>query len=381
MSLLTLPNELLLDIMDMLGDDESSINNLAQTNSHLFFLLNDRLYSHNAACHESSALLWGVHRDNAQTVLRSIRRGANLNTQSKDRQTPLVLAALANRGHFISFLVDKGANPNIADMWGNTVLSLTVKKGDLGCVQFLLDHGAAPNFVLHNGEGPLHTPGISEQMARLLLVKGADPNQADELDITPLQLATMRGSVEIAQLLLEFHAHPSPQDSKGLTPLFYAITRRHVAIARLLLEAGADPDTRNHRGETALIHAASMGLDKETSLLLSHAADVNAACRWNETALHRAAERGDIEVALHLLKAGASVDMVDAGMETAFRRAVSMSKGHMARLLLTWDTDVKYRRYFARRPFHRWGEARPAELLMARGVNPQRVVTQFSHLD
>ena len=90
-----------------------------------------------------------------------------------------------------------------------------------------------------------------------LLAKGAKPDIKDADGNTPLILATQMGYAEGADLLLKRRATVDSINSRGETPLIIATQQRDVAMVRLLLAAGANPrKTDRAAGLSALDYAA-----------------------------------------------------------------------------------------------------------------------------
>jgi ankyrin repeat protein len=75
-----------------------------------------------------------------------------------------------------------------------------------------------------------------------LLNKGADPNLAGKNGDTPLIVASRIGFDEAIGWLLSLGAKVDGANKMGETALITAVQQRQTPIVRLLLEAGADPD-------------------------------------------------------------------------------------------------------------------------------------------
>ena len=92
-----------------------------------------------------------------------------------------------------------------------------------------------------------------------LTQKGANPNIDDKNGVTPLTLASNLGWVEGVERLLKAGARVDDPNAAGETPLIAAIHRRDVAMVRLLLANGADPDRNDNSGRSARDYAQLMG--------------------------------------------------------------------------------------------------------------------------
>ena len=89
-----------------------------------------------------------------------------------------------------------------------------------------------------------------------LLNKGADPNVAGKGGDTPLIAASRVGFEEAAEWLLALGAKVDGTNKMGETPLIVAVQQRQIPAVRLLLKAGADPDkTDNAAGYSARNYA------------------------------------------------------------------------------------------------------------------------------
>jgi len=80
---------------------------------------------------------------------------------------------------------------------------------------------------------------------RFLLERGANPNVASGVErggLTPLRMAVREGNCELARLLLAHGAEADMPDAAGKKPLYDAVVNGRVDLLRLLVDHGADMD-------------------------------------------------------------------------------------------------------------------------------------------
>jgi uncharacterized protein len=80
-----------------------------------------------------------------------------------------------------------------------------------------------------------------------LLQRGANPNLADKKGTTPLMLATQLGWVDGIDTLVKRKASVDQTNRSGETALILAVQLRNAEAVRALLKAGANPDKRDSR--------------------------------------------------------------------------------------------------------------------------------------
>lgn len=91
-----------------------------------------------------------------------------------------------------------------------------------------------------------------------LLQRGANPNLADKEGLTPLMLATNLRFADGAKLLLDKNADVDQTNNSGETALIRAVQLRDPEMVRVLLNAGADPDkTDTIAGQSARDYAGN----------------------------------------------------------------------------------------------------------------------------
>ena len=102
-----------------------------------------------------------------------------------------------------------------------------------------------------------------------LVGKGARPDLQDQRGVTALSLAAQLGWIDGAELLLKYGASADLPNSRGETPLILAVQRRDLPMARLLLSKGANPKrTDSAAGLSAIDYAARDGARSAAMLKL-----------------------------------------------------------------------------------------------------------------
>ena len=243
----------------------------------------------------------------------SKRHHVNLNHREPGGETFLIAAIRADQPEIVRILLTHGADPNLSEFTAGDgrndqpmddtplaaavnldsieMVRLLIQHGvrlaehpdaldaspSIEMIRFLLDHGAAIDGRDDNGATYLHTAVNNEEIediARLLIERGANVNVPDKDGATPLFRVA---SVKIARLLIERGANVNAADREGLTPLHLAVTEGlGIELARLLVLRGADVNARNRAGHTPLDLVVVDAFDQDLALfLVAHGARVN----------------------------------------------------------------------------------------------------------
>jgi len=145
--------------------------------------------------------------------LRELATGdaALVNSLSTDGATPLGLAAFFGQREAVEFLLDHGAQ-----------------------IDMRATNPAFPFTPLHSAMSAGH-----KAIAGLLLARGADVNVREGGGMTVLHEAAGQGNLEYLQMLLERGANPSAKTDDGKLPEDFARERKFAAVVELLERARA----------------------------------------------------------------------------------------------------------------------------------------------
>jgi ankyrin repeat protein len=326
---------------------------------------------------------------NARSTIRDYRRVATAESRAKalDRGgfTPLLYAARENCRECVDILIRHKADVDLGDPTDVSPLSVAMLNANWDIAKRLVEAGADVNHWDWFGRAPLHiavenmriannanpldvdhpNEATGKELVKMLLDRGANPNQqqhvgatglgaAADRGLTPFLIACGTGDIELVKLMLERGANPKLATSDGRGPIIMAVSSRArrspfglpddpiedegdesasrpnpvADLVTLLAEHGADVKltAKVHflartRGGTALHYVVRTGGNRKLiRTLLDLGADINAKDEDGLTALDYAMGRGYVPflampqppnqaLSAHLRSLGANVEL------------------------------------------------------------------------
>jgi ankyrin repeat protein len=213
----------------------------------------------------------GIEAGDAETVNRFLQDGINPNKKNKNALSgqnrvdtrPIIAAVKADKLEIVKILLAHGADINARNYFQETALHYAAKKGNLNMIIYLIDRGAEINVADTAGNTPLtavltYGKTIGDQnnlnIIKLLIEKGADLNVKTASGETPLIIAIKKcfDKPELPQLLIAKGADVNFKNINGDTPLHISASNNNLKLVLLLIDSGADINVKNNNYETPL---------------------------------------------------------------------------------------------------------------------------------
>lgn len=229
----------------------------------------------NAANEEgTTALMWASTRG-LEWVNLLLDRGANVRAADLQGFTALMVAGgYSGMLPVMSRLISAGADVNALTTNGWSALRDAVKSGDTGKVRLLLERGAVLLVSPRNSNRMMMLSVTQDDTAMLgLLLDRGLPVDHAQGGYTGLMSASAHRLEGPLRLLLSRGADPNQVERRGgLTPLMYAALQDpgHDRLVRELLKAGAKVEMKSTEGLTALDYARKYGHKHLAAALVSN---------------------------------------------------------------------------------------------------------------
>ncbi|KAH6675716.1 ankyrin repeat-containing domain protein, partial [Halenospora varia] len=295
-------------------------------------------------------LLWALQGRHQTVAVLLIESGADVDVADDNGRPPIIYALEAGNIDFGKLLLNAGADVNASFSFDvkvphrRSLLFWSIMRGYAMFAELLLTHGADTNTEDTETERTPLAKAIEqerEDIVRLLLVHGANPNFLGGSDRSPLSRACECGHNAIVLMLLDAGGNINSVDASGWTPLSWAIQKGLLLVTDLLLQKGADFNSTDQSGNTPLSKAVRNGHDRILQLFLNRGGDPNAVDNSRQTLLSLAARNGHLAVMRVLLGRSAKVESKDFLGQSPLIWASREGQAVAAKLLLENKANVR----------------------------------------
>lgn len=360
MTLLNLPNELIVSIANYLNQSEL-LSRFARTNRHVYSLVMPLLYQHNikyGGCSGIKVQLTPLETKDftswcfthAEEDLEEYNNPSNLTTPEG---LPIpVTDKIRTRDVVISRFIEYGVNIDSLrlDEFDQRQAEYDQEEYEEQAKTLLLYHGALRNslavFLLVKHGADVHvSSGYEDRTAlyqaaiggcakiiRFLIQKGVDVNARDWEAKTPLHFAADNGHIAAIRLLFENGADINAQDELGYTPLHLMMMNGKPApdswcipALKVMLELGPHTELGVFEDNKTPLHIAILNQrddDFMEILIESGRMDLNSRTVSGRTPLSCCVERGGMGVFMMLVKAGADIHTRDEDGRSILQNAL-----------------------------------------------------------
>lgn len=215
------------------------------------------------------AVYGGIRCSDIETIdqmAKWLNGGGDINSREVSIfwETPLILQAIKGNTDVVKYLINKGANFNIADDYNATPFERICQYGHEDLFDYFVE-------TLHvNIDGTTHSPiGRACNCGQINIVKkllnlGA---KIDGQDYHAIHSACYGGGnsnnpVELVNHLILHGADLNVQTKKGKTPLHLAVAAENLNIIEKLLVMNVDTTIVNNEGQTAFENIYSKSLNR-----------------------------------------------------------------------------------------------------------------------
>ncbi|XP_056325529.1 protein phosphatase 1 regulatory subunit 16A [Danio aesculapii] len=176
--------------------------------------------------------------------------GANVNACDSELWTPLHAAATCGHTDLVQMLIEAGADLLAVNADGNMPYDLCEDEATLELIEMIMAEQGITQERIDECRGAKERVMLID--LREMVTNGADLNVKDEQGATMLHVAAANGYISVGELLLEHRLSPDERDADGWTPLHAAACWGQIQMVELLVAHGASLNAKSELDETPL---------------------------------------------------------------------------------------------------------------------------------
>lgn len=276
-----------------------------------------KLLVSNGACLESidkytNTILHVAAKSGSKEMIQFIIANSkqNIDTQNDFGQTPLHIAAEAQRDEIIKLLVLKQADIKLNNCYGNNTLHYIASYGSSELFEYLIERGAELNSTNNKDETPFYIASKRNDLDLLKVLVDKGANIVDSGCVT-LRNAAKFGFTKIVEYLIELSVDINSKNRLNETPLNYAVYGKQEETIKLLIRKNAQFEKVGFTGDTILHCVVPFGTRELIEFIIDNGIDIDIQNKYGQTSLHLAAFQGSKVVVSLFISKGANIHSVD----------------------------------------------------------------------
>ena len=282
----------------------------------------------------------------SQLVKLFIEHGLKIDKLDNNGDTTLEKEIEAKNYENVEFLIECGANVNLKNEHGRTVLSKEILKGaaNYRMIDFLIRNGADIN-ILDNDQF-----SIIDYLVELVLIQ---KGFKDALYSRFHDEVLGQDYTSLLKKILSFRPDLSKVRANGKNSLFDVVIYNDLELLKILVNYGVNVNTKDKEGNTPLTVLVESGLsiDKEDTkekdlflerlvFFLKFKVDVNIQDNLGQTVFHKAVMANDLIVVEKLLTKKANLSLKDKQGRTALHHTQWNGNYKIARWLISAGSNI-----------------------------------------
>jgi len=313
-----------------------------------FYIVNSILtgaYTNAISKEEWRDFFKSVSSGDARGMNAGFKKGIHIDMPNRLGRTAFMTAVLKDHKPLIKILLERGANLNLQDNEGRSLLMLICLKGTEEQLNFLLSKGTVDvNQVDRSGNCALHNCIMKQRLSlikALLTRDDINVNLTNNKKESILHLAVLTGKAAIVNLVLTTECDINLRDENNFCALYYAVVKENQAVIKTLVDRGAKlNETESNALSMRWMNSADDGNMRAINCMIAAGVNVEQTNRTGLSAILVATMGGQKNVLHALLAAGANINVVGDEGQTCVHIAAIKNDTELMQILIEGSADL-----------------------------------------